>query len=54
MTTTDIRPAESTATPQSQDLANLRAMLKDPGMEPYYEDIQRSIVALCAKSALEA
>lgn len=51
MTTTAIRPAESTATPQSQDLTNLLAMLDDPDLAGFREDIQRAIVELRAKSA---
>lgn len=54
MTTTTIRPAESTVTPESQSLDNLLAMLDLPEMEPYYEDIQRAIVELRVKSTLGA
>lgn len=54
MTTTAIRSTESTATPQSQDLTNLLAMLDDPDLAGFREDIQRAIVELRAKSALGA
>lgn len=54
MTTTAIRPAESTVTPESQDLNLLEAMLEDPDLAGFHEEIQRAIVELRAKSALGA
>lgn len=43
MTVTDIRPAESTATPESQNLARLRAMLEDPAQREHWDDIRQAI-----------
>lgn len=54
MTTTAIRPAESTVSPHSQDLALLESRLKDPDLAGFREDIQRAIVELRAKTALGA
>jgi hypothetical protein len=54
MTVTDIRPAESTATPESQDLALLQARLEDPDLAGFRKEIQQAIVELRAKSALGA
>ena len=55
MTVTDVRiPGQrqpghdSLATPESQSLANLRAMLDDPALAGYHEQIRDSIARLQA------
>lgn len=54
MTTTAIRPAESTVTPESQDLVLLLKRLDDPDLAGFRTEIQESITKLRAKSALGA
>lgn len=54
MTVTDVRiPQQRTAdhdtiTPESQSLSNLRAMLNDPALAGYHEQIRDSIARLQA------
>lgn len=43
MTVTAICPAESTGTPQSQDLALLRKALDEPGLIGFRAEIQDAI-----------
>lgn len=45
---------ESTATPESQDAANLQAMLDDPDLAGYHDDIRAALTKLTATSALAA
>lgn len=59
MTVTDVRiPAPRTAdhdaTPESQNLARLQAMLKDPAERGNWPDIERAITYLTATSVLAA
>ncbi len=48
MTVTDLRPTEDTTTPESQSLANLRAMLEDQSLAGYHDQIRDSIARLQA------
>ena len=56
MTITDLpRPAvDQTPTPESQDLDRLRAMLDDPELAGYRDDILAAIVKLTATTVLGA
>jgi hypothetical protein len=54
MTVTDIRPAESTATPESQDPVKLEAMLHEPALIGFDAEIREALAALRAKNAAES
>lgn len=59
MTVTDIRTrvrtrSEVEATPESQNLAQLRAGLEDPAQREHWDDIRRAIDYLTATSVLAA
>jgi hypothetical protein len=46
MTTTTVRPVEDAATPESQNLAKLRAMLDDPALIGFRWEIEDAIARL--------
>lgn len=62
MTVTDLSPTlirrrvrtELSATPESQDLDRLQAMLDDVSLTGYHDEIREAIVRLTATSALAA
>lgn len=55
MTITDLpRPAVTEPTPESQDLANLRAMLKHPDYAGFRAEIEEAIRRLTATTVLGA
>jgi hypothetical protein len=54
MTVTDIRPAESTVTLESQDPVKLEAMLHEPALVGFDTEIREALAALRAKNASEA
>jgi hypothetical protein len=56
MTVVDVprSPATAVVTPESQNLDNLRAMLDDPDLAGFREEIQAAIVKLTATSVLGA
>ncbi len=49
MTATTIRPAESTSTSESQNLAKLHAMLEEPALIGFREEILVAIERLTAE-----
>ncbi len=54
MTATTLPRTEAEQTPESQDLARLEAMLNDPDLAGFHDDIRKSITELRAKSVLGA